>query len=354
MASTDKKVAVITSEIKNSTGTFYEVFAVSKEMVASSKYTVDANNIIGLVSSGSVTPLNFGIENGKITQKCGVFKRLKDSNGVSPRILIAEMVTESDRIIGYVLMDKVGNISKVSRKDVYSLCDKAQKLGVAFLQNGIYKNMQGTPSISCYPNCKFPKIVLHVSKKEKVKPAQPVKVPSQKKVATNKELGNVQTEKYTREQLVEIGMARKNGVNEKIILNPKLSPEQMRVIWFAKLQGVPSEYFANPKFSADIMKFLADIIIDKKIFMELRRIINPKYSFEQLNELYIGLVAGADYSLYADEALTPEEMHAKRYELEMKLFDKSDYDEIQNRFYSSLTRGKKSLKGYSDSEASEE
>lgn len=300
---------------------------------------------VGWNGNGSIKSINFDISDKdgapKIVEGAGSFKRLAVQNGVSPRVVLAVYVSQTGRTLGYVVMDKNGVVSRVKKDVLLSACAKAQERGVAFLQNGIYRVTNGVPMIASYPGHDFveivqqlkkkmpePKIAEHIVKKPKeekavktekaVKPAKTDKSAADKPAKAEKPMKN--SERYSDEQKREIIAAKKNGVDPMIVSNPKLTPEQMRIIWTAKKNKRASEYFANPKFSVEQMQFFADRLVDRQTFNECKGIINPKYNIDQLGELYLGICDGIDYTQYADEKLSAEDMYIKRNELTCKTY----------------------------------
>ena len=330
------------------------------------------SNIVG---NASIKPINFDIDTKgrepKIAEGAGSFKRLAIQNGVSPRVVLAVYVSQTGRTLGYVVVDKSGAVSRVKKDVLLSACAAAQKRGVAFLQNGIYRVTNGVPMIASYPGHDFveivqqlkkkmpePKVAEHIvrNKAEKAakvekpveKAAKPVKAEkpvAEKPAKTKAEKPMKNSERYSDEQKKEIIAAKKNGVDPMIVSNPKLTPEQMRIIWTAKKNKRASEYFANPKFSVEQMQFFADRLVDRQTFNECKGIINPKYNVDQLSELYLGICDGIDYTQYADEKLSAEDMYVKRNELTCKTYASILVGEVSARdsqaFLRRISMGKK-------------
>lgn len=266
-------------------------------------------------SEGYYVLLNATVINGVLKDDCGSWGRLSNKNGVSPRIILSEIRTSSGRIVGYKIINKNGVVSNVLKDDLYKMCLIASKKGVSYVQNGIFRVVDKTASISCYPNRPF-----NVIEIQKSNISNEVKKPEiEKKVTVEK---NKKENKYTKEQLNELNLATQNGVNYLIIANPKLSAKQMRVIWVAKKNGMASEYFNNPKFSVDIMKFFADRLTNKKVFDDCRLLFSGKYSLDQIKELYLAIYSGLNIAEFCDETLPPCDMYVKRMELQEKVFDK--------------------------------
>lgn len=106
----------------------------------------------------------------------------------------------------------------------------------------------------------------------------------------------------------------------------------MRVLWTAKRNKRCVEYFANPKFSDKQMQFLSERLTDKQVFTDCKVMINPKYSVDQMTELYLGCSEGLDCSSFANPDISAEKMRIERMKLE-------------NEFFSDVSLGGKYSKG---------
>lgn len=281
--------------------------------------------------------VNFKVSNSKLEESAGSFSRFEDKNGVSPRVILAEYVSEAGRVLGYVVADKSGRIVRARKEEILSACGKAKQAGVPFIQNAIYRVTDNTAMLAAYPGNEFyklvqqlkkkmpePKVAEHIKKSKSDKNAETsVSTETKKEVkpqASKPEEKPKNSDRYTEAQKKELIAAKKNGVDPLIVSNPKLTPEQMRIIWTAKRNNMASEYFANPKFSVEQMQFFAERLVDKRIFSDCRGFISPKYNVEQLAELYLGVCAGIDYTQYADPSLSAEDMYVKRTELTCKTY----------------------------------
>ena len=271
--------------------------------------------------------VNFSIKDGKIVETAGSFSRLEFRNGVAPRVLLAEYVSPTGRVLGYVLADRGGSLVRVKRDVLLRAFADARKQDVSFCQNAIYRQMDDKETISPYQGNTFYKITQKFKKNlpspsvpehiKAVSSEKPINTPvSTERVAEVKSERPQRNNKgYSDAQKKELIVAKKYGVDPLIVSNPKFSPEQMRIIWTAKKNGMASEYFANPKFTVEQMRFFAERLTDKNMFNECKYIINPKYSVEQLTELYLGVCDGIDYTQYANPKITAEDMYVKRQEL---------------------------------------
>lgn len=243
--------------------------------------------------------------------------------------MLAEYVTGSGRVIGYIIMDKRGKISTVKREDLLKMCEDTKAKGVAFIQNGIYRVQNGVPQIACYVGEGFPKIEQTASKPlPKAPPA--AHIAETKKIlqdAGNAKSNTKALDKYdnwamsfTNEQALRRLRAHKEGVDPYLVGSPKQSPEQMDALIDAKKAGFNAEYVADPAFSIEKIKFLTQRLRDKRIFAECQSFLYPEYSVEQLNELIAGVEQIGDVGEMADENLTPEEMYVRRKKLYSALY----------------------------------
>lgn len=280
--------------------------------------------------------VNARVVNGRVEEALGSFKRFESKGEFKPVVLVAVCTSETGRTLGYVVISQSGIISRVKKDDLYRSCRLAKDNGVAFIQNAIYRETNNIPQIAGYEDNCFPVIKLQ-SNRRPVRETTPVREVTNKSVTksspTNRAVVNRPVEpvvptaseplKMSPAQNKELEAAKKAGVNPMLIDSPKLSPEKQRVIWAAKKNGVAAEYFTNPKFTKDQMVFFADRLENDERFKECMSFVDPKYSVEQMRQLYLGVCSGVDISQYLDENLTPEEMYIKRIELENGLYDRT-------------------------------
>lgn len=272
-----------------------------------------ANAVVGC------RPINFSVENGVLKESMGSLERLTVKNGVRPHIVVQELATSLGTIVGYRLLNPSSNsIVAMKKEDIIA---RQANSNVPLLQNGIIRGNK----INCYSHSKFPRFV--IGTKTRTASKKP-KVASEAKVmdTNSNSTGNKSNflDKFTPEQRRELSMAKKDGVDVKILANPELSPEQMRVIWVSKKKGVYSEYFASPKYSVDVMKFYADKFVTMQVVKECSDLLaRPDYDIERLSELYLAVCEGIDYSGFID-AKSAEEMYVQREKLRTQLWGTSE------------------------------
>lgn len=248
--------------------------------------------LVNCIISG-YTPVNFSISRDrKIKQDCGDFARFSQ---LGSAVVIAELKSKAGRSLGYRLLSCANNILvNVKTEDILQ---KEASFGEEhFLQNGIVRNK----TVNCYPLKPFPVINVNTSKpkqsKSQVTPERPKETKKQN---------------FTPEQLNEIALCEKNGINPRFIKNSKLSPSQMRVLWVSKSKGALSERFANPQLSVEAMKFYADRLYDKKTADDCADMLkHTELSVPELTELYSCICQGIPYEGYI--GLSATDIQVKR------------------------------------------
>lgn len=305
-------LAIIKKHTPKSGANLYSVFYTSDCLRGEVK-SFSEHQLVHEVLSGKHTLVNASVDgiSGKIVEDFGSLKRLEPTvSGLIPHVILAKYCSPTGGLLGYFLLNTAtGAVVRAKPDAVYAAARKAKSLDAVFLQNGIYRFSDGKDQIAAFPGKNYYTFFQKLKKK-------PQKLNSEVDVRRNKEnLEKQQSQKYTKEQLAELNNAKKCGVDPILIANPKLSPEQMRTLWVGKKNKACIEYFANPKYSLEQMQFLAERIISKQAAVECRALINPRYTVDQMNEIYLGIFDGVDYTLYAKPEVSADDMYLKRKEL---------------------------------------
>lgn len=253
------------------------------------------------------------VEDGKpkLVGKTGGFERFNkvDKVGKTPLVIVAEIRSDRNKILGYKVANRDCNIRSISWQDLDRHCKEVINNGGIPIQNAMYvQEKDGVKShLRSYPNGEF---IVEVYVRNKSEHAQTVRV-SEKK---NEELLRKIEEFFTPEQAAEIkkGMDNKK-VNVKVYANKKFSPDQMKVLRESMEEGVNAKVFAHPAFSVGSMRILK---ADLKYGADVRYYLNPKYSPEQLMELGNGVISGIDITKYANPTIPAQEMSEIRLRLE--------------------------------------
>lgn len=273
--------------------------------------------LVNCIISG-YTPVNFSISRDrKVKQDCGDFARFSQ---LGSAVVIAELKSRSGRNLGYRLLSCANNILvNVKTEDILQ---KEASFGdnEHFLQNGIIRNK----AVNCYPLKPFPVININTSK------------PKQSKTqVTPERLKETKKQNFTPEQLNEIALCEKNGINPRFIKNSKLSPSQMRVLWVSKSKGALSERFANPQLSVEAMKFYADRLYDKKTADDCVDMLkHTELSVPELTELYSCICQGLPYENYiglsATDIQVKRDQEVVKYWGSASKFDVDYYEKAMN------------------------
>lgn len=299
--------------LRNGTTVNVRNLDVTSAVVYASQWA-EMNGVKGLV--------NFSIENGKIKQDAGSFKRLEGYENIKPVIILAEVHNEANRLVQYLCLDRTGRTARIPVKKMYEYCIKAKRTGervkneyLVYAVNGVFVESEDGCFIRSFSGHPFEQIKVELSDRAKLK-----KKGTQVDTKEGKKALDKKNEVFTKEQLKELKAAEKNGVKPVIIANPEFTPEQMRVIWQAKKKGVRAELFANPKYKVECMEFLAGIMgSGEPKRKEIEPLLSVKYSAGQMREIYWGIIKGVDYTSYMGYENTEADMRFLRMCLEKEL-----------------------------------
>lgn len=274
------------------------------------------------------TPINFSIQNGRVNESMGSIERIIPKDGVQPLVVIQELATSVGTIIGYRLLNPVSN-NIVSRKKE-DIIDRQAKSGIPILQNGIIRGNK----VNCYPNSPFPRFIIGTKTRNSVKkPKLSSQTEQKSKPQQSAKESNNLLDQFTPEQRKELSLAKRDGVDLRLIANPKLSPKQMRVLWVSKKKGAYSEYFARPEYSVEAMTFYADRLMTMNAVKECSDLLSrPEYDVPRLTELYLAVCEGIDYSSFIDDS-SAEDMYVKREALRNKLWCSENKASISDSEY---------------------
>lgn len=277
-----KKYIAVLAENKSKKGEYLVgVYNLNeKDCACETTRVVSEQDIVGMVASNRVLPLNFTVEGRNIVQSRGSFSRL-DSRGTG--IVIAELVTASGRVLGYKVISNKN--AKVVNLQKGQIIEQDKNTDRPILQNAIIRN--GT--IYNYPGFEFDKIVVGQRRKKPTKDASQSQVQKQE----------TKQSKYSPAQLDQLRQCKAALGKTKFIENPKLTPEQMNILWTCKKKyGAYSEYFNNPALSTEAMKFWGISIVTKELAEDCKPLFAKDYPADKRMELYLCAEAGLDCSKY--------------------------------------------------------
>jgi hypothetical protein len=264
--------------------------------------------------------LNIKLENNKIKGSSGDLKRF-ESKGSRPYVIISQLVNSDGKLIGYKVADYNGGVKNIRIKEVIAYGARATKQGCIPVQNAIFvpatKDSDGTVKSAhykSYPGCNFIEERIVVNRNTDA---------DTRRVSTNKneKTLNKLEEIYTKEQIEQLKIGKKNGVDIRIYANPALSAEQMAALRNGLQQKVNVRPFAFPEYTVECMKYYT---MEAKYGMDIRKYLSPKYSIAQIAELSIAVNEGLDVSKMSDPSLSVRKMQERRIRLENGVFHEID------------------------------
>lgn len=268
-------------------------------------------SLVSAISSKQVDIVNAKVVNGKLKGRTGDLARF-DNKVNKPLVIIAELAVKDRGTIGYKIANSTGAVKNIPVGELLAYCAKTTKQGGVPIQNGMY--VADTESqkafIRAYPDGEYEKELIERHRSKNAKPAQINTEENNKSISKIEEL-------FNKEQIAELKLGKKNGIDIKIYGNNKLSAHQMKVIREGLEEGLNTKLFADPEYSVDAMRLLR---ADMKYGVDVGYYLNPKYSAEQLSELAIGFISGVDVDKYADPSINPEEMSEIRMRLENNIW----------------------------------
>ena len=263
-------------------------------------------DLVADLSVGKYSIINAGLDVNRIKGTTGDLNRF--DNGVNkPLVILTEIVDHRSVTLGYKVANCNGDVVSMSLKDLLEHCEKVTAKDGIPIQNGIYvPATDGQKAfIRSYPNGIYPK-EFRARKTSKFSKAAAVdKRQGEKNV-------NKLEEMFTKEQIRELQLGKKNGIDIRIIGNNKLSAEQMRIIRQCEEKGLPGRLFADPAYSIELMEFFQVELMNGA---EIRAILNPRYSVAQAMEISVAYEQGLDTSEMDDPDLSHEEMAERRIRL---------------------------------------
>ena len=318
-------LAVTGYRINNGVGVYHCVSVADDYSACTDNGWIDERAVVNCVING-FTPVNFSItRDRKVKQDCGDFARFSQ---LGSAVVVAELRSKSGRNLGYKLLSCANNILvNIKTEDILQ---KEVSFGdnEHFLQNGIIRNK----TVNCYPLKPFPVITINTSKAKQ-----------QKSNVAPERQNNSKKQNFTAEQLNEITLCEKNGINSRFIKNSKLSPSQMRVLWVSKSKGALSERFANPQLSVEAMKFYADRLYDKNTADECADMLkHTELSVPELTELYSCICQGLPYESYI--GLSATDIQVKRDQESVKYWGSASKFDVD--YYEKAMNVAMKIKGY--------
>lgn len=270
----------------------------------------NASQLTSAINASKTNCINAKVEGNSLKGNPAALSRFE--NGVNkPMVILTEIVAKSssgDEVLGYKMSNYDGVVKNITLREVLAYCERITKAGGVPIQNAMYvaETADQKAHIRCYAGAEFLKESIIRKRTQQAQPAQIQKGANEKALNKLEEL-------FTKEQIEQLKIGKRNGVNIRIYGNNNLSADQMQIIREALEERLDAGLFADPRYSVDSMRYLR---ADLKYGVDISYFMNPKYSLEQLSELDSGYLSGIDISKYSDPSLTPEQMSEIRLRLE--------------------------------------
>lgn len=262
-------------------------------------------------------------EHNDIVGTAGSLERLnyKVQNALS--VVIVSTIEVGDKIVGYRVLRASRNkfnLQTVKAKELYGYCARCQD-GIVPIQNAMFvpetvgADGKRSMTIRSYVKNQFVREVLEYNKPETT-PAKVTK-DTNKEHAENVKNDRKLTDIFSRAQILQLQLGKKNNIDYRLYANPKFDPNQMKELREAMESGVNPRLYASPDFSVDSMRFYTAELLSKS---DIRPLLNPKYNGNQLMQLSLGRIAGIDISQYANPNISAGEMEEIRTRLETGMY----------------------------------
>ncbi len=231
--------------------------------------------------------------------------------------VVQEIRSESNAVLGYVVVFPDGRVLKVAAHDLYSFCENAKAQGRNAIQNMQYVGANGStaPHLKNYEGRTIPVYIQHrkavnAEKSTAVVPKAPeaVKVEPEKPSAASV---------FTPEQLEVLGRGKKEGVNIKVYANPAYKPKHMNAIRNILVHKKDPTLLLDPNMSEDLVALYG---FDLANGADIRPYYNTSYTLKQATQVKLGVIRGLDVSKYASPSIDGDEMEQLRVRMDADMW----------------------------------
>ena len=273
--------------------------------------------IISSCNSG-MSWINIDIVKGKVHGSSGDLKRFEPKNGSRPFVIIAQTINSNGKIIGYIVANYDGKVTRVSLKQLVAYGNNANKKDTVPVQNAIFITEDNNKSahFKSYPNRPFIEEIINVGKNEHSDTRRVNTANNQKTLVKPESI-------YTKDQIKQLKLGKQNNVDIRIYANPKLSAKQMSILRKGLQSKINVRPFAFPEYSEEVMKFY---IVELACKADIRSYLNPRYNIEQIGELSLAAEEGLDISKMSDPNISAKKMGEIRERLRAGLFREMEVD----------------------------
>lgn len=274
---------------------------------------------------------NIDLQGANIVGRTGSLERFNGAK--KPYVIISEIVDNFGTTLGYKIADENCNVKNIPIRELLAYgariaeinkgikARNPKEIDVVPVQNAMYvpgdKQSGKRPFYRSYPKGEFIKEVYFRTPNKHVDNRKV----ENKDVAENEKTLNKLEQLYTFDQIKQLKLGKRSGVNIKIYANPQLSPSQMRALRQGLESGVDVRRYAFPDYDFTCMLYYNDCLENG---IDIRQFISPKYSLGQLSELSLAIQNGVDTSKMSDPNLTVTQMVNIRERLEFETWSEVD------------------------------
>lgn len=283
--------------------------------------------ICNLVNSGKVRLCNAKVEGNNIIECFGKMERIKPKNGINPVIIVCAYTQtrgSETSITGYGVLSPTEGVRRISRQALLDSCEKAEKAGVPYIQNGIYRTANDVKVIANYEGNQYIAIDMGTlkGKPKTTQTSQPTKTPVPQKTATPNirieeaepirvsvaRPPEAQPEVTSGVDTTYLNRAKEVGLDPLCADNINLSAESQELILKGKSEGAHTEYLTHPNFKPNDIAYFSLVLGNDDAIYKYKDVIDSDFSSEQLRTLAYGIQKNVDISEIADPKYSVNEM----------------------------------------------
>lgn len=282
-------------------------------------YTMSEAELAKAIDKYNIEFINVTSSLGGVVSRGASLDRFKTAQAVVIGVMTING-SKGDKVIGYRIVTKNGEIKAIKLADVIELAEKAQKEDKVLFQNAIFvpaKQNTQTAFLRAYVEGDF--IVekhIYTTKAKSVVDVQNVQTDLGGKDKTNKKLTDI----YTPEQIKELKIGKNEGLPIRIYANPKLQAEQMAKLRMALEKKINPQRFASPEYSPAKMQFFTVQLLRKN---RINEYLNPEYTYQQLIRLAQAVELGLDIQRISNPKMNTAEMDDELVHMELEAYKSS-------------------------------
>lgn len=259
----------------------------------------------------------------------GSIKRYMSKPNKEESVILSEIRNkDTNELLGYRLARMYNGGCKIVKEPLSTVlgrCLEFRKHNTYYTSNGVYVpaiidggKIAKKAFIKSYKSEGFLIEYIHVVRHNEDANAARINPANRRNIENKSKLTDI----FTKDQIMELKLAKNAGVDVRVIANPKLSPKQMRIIWKTEAEKLPGRKFADPKYSVEQMDFYS---VELETGGKIDYMLDPRYSVDQLYQLSMAYNQGLDLSQLLNPKLSPEKMSRIIGDLQSATWNKEYY-----------------------------